>query len=84
MNTLADNNVIKFINVNKKKDGMFANFKAKGIRGGVSFTASIAVDISSSQVDPADPLEKIIESCAKTVEKELRRSEFQFEGMPAV
>ncbi len=84
MSNLAENNVIRFINITRKKDGIFANFKAKGVRAGVFFTASISVDIAAAEVDPADPLEKIIEVCAKLSEKELKQSQFQFEGMVTI
>ena len=63
MTTLVENFLIRFINVTKKKEGMFANFKLKGIKGGVFLSASIAVDLASDNVDPADPLEEIIEAC---------------------
>ena len=52
MKNLAENNLIRFINLTRKKDGMFANFKAKGMRGGTVFTASISVDIAAAEVDP--------------------------------
>ena len=39
---LAENNLIRFINITKKKDGMFANFKVKGIKGGAALAASIS------------------------------------------
>ncbi len=81
MKDLAENNVIRFINISRKKDGIFANFKVKGLRGGVTFGASISVDISAAEVDPADPLEKIIEECAKMAVKEVKRAEFCFEGL---
>jgi len=83
MKNIADNNMIRFINITKKKDGIFANFKVKGIRGGTSFSASISVDISSAEVDPTDPLEKIIEQCARMAVREFKKAEFQFEGMQA-
>ena len=81
MKDLADNNVIRFINISRKKEGIFANFKVKGIKGGVVFTASVTVDITAAEVDPGDALEKIIEECAKLAVKELKRSEFAFEGL---
>lgn len=83
MKNIADNNMIRFINITKKKDGIFANFKVKGIRGGTSFSASISVDIASAEVDPTDPLEKIIEQCARMAVREFKKAEFQFEGMQA-
>ena len=81
MKNLAENNLIRFINLTRKKDGIFANFKAKGVRGGTVFTASISVDIAAAEVDPQDPLEKIIEECAKMAVNEFKRTEMQFEGL---
>jgi len=81
MNDMHDNNLIRFINLTKKKDGIFANFKVKGIKGGVAFTASISVDIAAADVHPGDPLEKIVESCAGRAVREFKRSEIQFEGI---
>jgi len=84
MKNLAENNLIRFINITRKKEGIFANFKAKGIKGGTAFSASIAVDISAAEVDPADPLEKIIEQCAKMAVKEFKTSDLQFEGIGSI
>lgn len=85
MKNIAENNLIRFINITKKKTGLFANFKAKGIKGGTSFSASISVDITSIEVNPAeDALEKIIEESARIAVKEFKKSELQFEGLPSV
>ena len=84
MKDLTGNNVIRFINVTRKKDGMFANFKVKVQNGGTAFSASIAVDISAAEVDPGDPLEKIIEECAKMAVREVRRAEYSFEGLSQI
>lgn len=84
MTNLAENNLIRFINISKKKDGIFANFKAKGIRGGTVFTASISVDLAAAEVDPADSLEKIIEECARIAVREVKKSELQFEGITSL
>ena len=84
MKNLAENNVVRFLNITKKKEGVFANFKAKGVRAGVFFTASISVDIAAAEVSLADPVEKVIEVCAKLAVAEFRRSELQFEGIAAV
>lgn len=84
MKNLAENNLIRFINLTRKRDGIFANFRAKGVRGGAVFSASISVDIAAANVDPGDPLEKIIESCAKMAVDEFQRSELQFEGLSAI
>ena len=85
MNNLAENNLVRFLNITKKKDGIFAKFKVKGIRGGMAYTASIEVDILAAGVDPSeDPVEKIIEVCAKIAVKEFRNTDFQFEGLAKV
>ncbi len=85
MKNIAENNLIRFINISKKKDGLFANFKVKGIKGGTSFSASISVDISAAEVNISeDNLEKIIEECARIGVKEFKKSEFEFEGMAGV
>lgn len=84
MTDLAENNLIRFISLTRKKEGIFASFRVKGIRSGVVFTASIAVDISAAEVSPNDPLEKIIEDCSRMAVDALRRAEFQFEGISAI
>jgi hypothetical protein len=83
MSNLADNYMVRFISISKKKDGMFANFKVKGMRGGTSFSTSITVDISAAEVDPSDPMEKIIAQCAHLAVREVKKSDLQFEGMIA-
>lgn len=82
MKNIAENNLIRFISITKKKEGFFANFKVKGMKGGTSFNASISVDFSVG-LSPADTLEKIIELCAEKAAKEFKKSEIQFEGMSA-
>lgn len=85
MHNLAENNLIRFINITRKKDGMFANFKVKGIRGGASFTASISVDLAALEVDiSSDSFEKIIEEAAKVAVREFRQSEIEFEGLDSI
>ncbi len=81
---LANNNVIKFSGIAKKKDGVFANFKVKGIRGGAHFTASITVDILAADVDLGDSLEKIIENSANVALREFKKADFKFEGIGEV
>jgi hypothetical protein len=84
MKDLVENNLVRFKNITKKKNGIFANFKIKGIRGGTTFTASIAVDIDAAEVDAADSLEKIIEECARIGVEEFKKCEFQFEGLATI
>lgn len=85
MKNIAENNLIRFINITKKKDGLFANFKVKGIKGGTTFSASISVDISSVEINISeDNLEKIIEECARVAVKEFKKADFQFEGLPSL
>lgn len=75
------NNLVRFKNISKNKQGIFVNFQVKGERGGASFTASIAVDIESADVSAGDSLETIIEKCAQIGVSEFKKCEFQFEGI---
>lgn len=84
MKNASENNLIRFTKISKSKAGLFANFKAKGIKGGTAFTASIAVDLAAAEVDPGDSLEKIIEECARMAERDIKKSELQFEGLSSV
>ena len=81
---MSESNLVRFKNISKKKEGMFANFKVKGIVGGTHFTASIAVDIDAADVNFGDSLERIIEQCAKMGVKEFQACEFQFEGLSRI
>ncbi len=83
MKNLAENNIIRFTNVTRKKDAIFANFKVKGLRNGVVFSASIAIDITALELNSSDTLEKIVEDCARHGVKEFKKAEFQFEGISA-
>lgn len=84
MKSLVENNLVRFKNISKKKEGMFANFKVKGIRGGTTFTASIVVEIAAAEVDPGDSLEKIIEECARIGVEEFQKCDFEFEGLSTI
>ena len=84
MKNLAENNLIRFINLARRKDGIFANFKVKGIKNGTKFSASICVDISQAEVHPGDALEKIIEECARIAVKDFKTSDLQFEGINSI
>ena len=81
MKNLAENNIIRFTNVTRKKDAIFANFKVKGLRNGVVFSSSIAVDITALELDHSDSLEKIVVQCARHGVKEFKKAEFEFEGI---
>lgn len=81
MQDLTENNLIRFKNITKKKEAIYANFRVKGLKAGVSFSASISVDLSAADVHPGDTLEKIIEQCARVGVKEFKRSEFQLEDL---
>ncbi|HEX2580151.1 MAG TPA: hypothetical protein VHK67_07105 [Rhabdochlamydiaceae bacterium] len=83
MKNLAENNLIRFTNVTRKKDALYANFKVKGLRNGVVFSASIAVDITALELNAGDSLEKIVEDCARHGVKEFKKADFQFEGISA-
>ena len=84
MKDFAENNLIRFKNISKKKETMIANFKVKGLRNGVNFTASISVDLSAAELHPGDVLEKIIEDCARLGVNEFKKADFQFEGLTSI
>ena len=84
MNDLAENNLIKFKNISRKKEAIYANFQVKGLRKGVEFSASISVDISAAEMHPGESVEKIVEHCAKIGLKEFKEAEFEFEGVAAL
>ncbi len=84
MNDLAENNLIKFKNISRKKESIFANFKVKGLRKGVEFTASISVDISAAEMHPGETVENIVEHCAKIGIKEFKSADFEFEGISSL
>ena len=84
MKDLAENNLIRFTNITRKKDAIYANFRVKGLRNGVALSASISVDITALELHPGDSLEKIVEQCARHGLKEFKKAEFQFEGIAAV
>jgi len=67
-----------------KKESIYANFKVNGVRAGVTFSATIAVDIAAAEVHAGDVLEKIIEECARIGVSEFKKAEFQFEGMSSI
>lgn len=83
MKNMSENYLIRFISISKKKEGMFANFKVKGIKGGAQFSASISVDLNAAELLPTDPLEKIIDNSARIAVKEFKKSEMQYEGTTA-
>jgi len=84
MKDIAENNLIRFRNISKKKEAIYANFKVKGVKSGVNFSATISVDLSAAEVHPGDVLEKIIEECARIGMKEFQKAEFQFEGISSL
>ncbi|MEI8300437.1 MAG: hypothetical protein WCG10_02335 [Chlamydiota bacterium] len=84
MNDLAENNLIKFKNISKKKESIYANFQVKGLRKGVEFSASISVDLSAAEMHSGETVEKIVENCAKIGIKEFKAAEFEFEGISSL
>lgn len=80
---IAENNVVRFKSITKKKDGLFANFVVKGMKGGASFSSSISVDIGQANVDATDSLEEIIAQSAKIAVR-IFEAKIQFEGLVAV
>lgn len=84
MKNLEENNLIKFKNLTRKKETIMANFKVKGLRKGVEFTASISVDISAAEMHPGETVENIVEQCAKIGLREFKDAAFEFEGISAL
>jgi hypothetical protein len=84
MTDLAENNVVRFIKISRKKSGIFAEFKVKGERNGVLFAASISVDVNETELSLSEPLEQIIEASAKLAVREFKKSDLKFEGMAAI
>ena len=81
---LVENNLVRFKNISKKKEAIFANFRVKGMRKGVMFTANISVDIAAAEVHAGESLEHIIDACAKMGMKEFQSAEFTFEGLEQI
>lgn len=77
---IAENNLVRFISITKKKDGLFANFRVKGMKGGATFSSSISVDMNQANVTASDPLEKIIEECGRIAVR-MSETKLQFEGL---
>lgn len=84
MNDLIENNLIRFKNISRKKENIFANFKVKGTRKGVVFSASISVDLSAAEMHAGETLENIIAECANIGLKEFKGADFQFEGLEQI
>lgn len=80
---LAENHVVRFISITKKKEGMFANFRVKGIKGGATFTSSISVDMNQTNVGAGDSLEKIIAECGRIAAR-MSETKLHFEGLAHV
>lgn len=84
MDDLVENQVIRFTNISRKKNTILANFKAKALKNGVAFTASISVDISTLELHTGDSLDKIIEQCAKHAIEQFKKADLQFEGLVGI
>lgn len=84
MKDLVENNLIRFTNLTRKKNALFANFRVKGLKNGVTFSASISVDLTAIDLTSGDPLDKIVEECARHGLREFNKADFKFEGASAV
>ncbi len=80
---IAENNLVRFISITRKKGRLFANFRVKGMKGGSTFTSSISVDFEQANVDASDPLEKVIEECGRIAVR-ISETKLQFEGLANV
>lgn len=77
---IAENNLVRFTSVTKKKEGLFANFRVKGVKGGATYSFSISVDINQANVHAGDPLERIIDECGRIAAR-MSETKLQFEGL---
>jgi hypothetical protein len=77
---IAENNLIRFISITKKKEGLFANFRVKAMKGGTTFSSTISVDINQANVNAGDALERIIEECG-LIAVRMSETKLQFEGL---
>ena len=80
---IAENYLVRFISITKKKDGIFANFQVKGVKGGATFVSKISVDITQANVDASDTLETIIAKCGELAVR-MSETKLQFEGLAHV
>lgn len=77
---IAENHLVRFISITKKKEGLFANFRVKGMKDGATYNSSISVALDQAEVDASDTLEKIIEKCGKIAVR-MSETKLQFEGL---
>ena len=84
MKNIAENNVIRFKNIAKKKEGIFVNFLLTRVKGGTTFKSTICVDMAAAEVDISDPLEAIIEECARVAARDIKEPKYEFEGLQAI
>lgn len=77
---IAENHLVRFISIAKKKEGLFANFRVKGVKDGAKYSSSIIVAIDEANVDATDSLEKIIEECGRIAVR-MSETKLQFEGL---
>lgn len=80
---IAENHVVRFISISKKKGVLYANFRVKGVKNGATYSSSITVDINQAELTAADSLEKIIEECGRIAER-MFEMKLQFEGLAMV
>ncbi len=83
MKNLAENNLVRFLSIVRKKDGLYAKFKVCGIREGTTINTSVLLSIDAAGMDPTKSLEEIIEACGKRAAKDCH-IEAQFEGLHAL
>ena len=78
--SIEENNLVRFISITKKKDGLFANFRVKSMKGGATINSSISVDMNQANVSASDTVEKIIEECGRIAVR-MAELKLQFEGL---
>lgn len=84
MKNIAENNLIRFTKITKKKEMILVHFKVNGVKNGTTYHASVSVDLAVAEMDLSHSMEKIIEGCAKIAVREFQKSDVQFEGLMAI
>lgn len=86
--SIAENNLIRFIGITKKKGSsnggnLLAKFFVKSMKGGAVCSSTIVVDVEQANLDASYPLEQIIEGCGKIAVK-MFETKLQLEGIQQI
>lgn len=70
---IVENKRLQFINVSKKKEGIFVNFKVKFLLNGIYIHASVAIDVLETGIDPSKPLQDIVQEASHLAASALKK-----------